>query len=150
MSVKHYWRLMWCGGIGMLLLATAGCATATSRTFVASEEQFAPEGYRAVANAEAVNYGYFLFNFIPIVSGNDGRPNTNDYRFFANRVRPSRNQRMLEKALARYDVDVVANVQHHSESYGAFSLWTLWCRRIESSAVGLRRARSAAAPEAAK
>ena len=72
----------------MILLAAllSGCATAT----VCHEE-------RTLVTIE--NTGWYLFNFIPIASGNPSNPNACSCRLFSKTVTLENNRKMLEQIM---------------------------------------------------
>ena len=74
--------------LAMILLAAllSGCATAT----VCHEE-------RTLVTIE--NTGWYLFNFIPIASGNPSNPNACSCRLFSKTVTLENNMKMLERIM---------------------------------------------------
>ena len=70
--------------VAALVLAFSGCATV----------KMSREGGHTVVVIE--NTGWFLFNFIPLGSGNPNDPNTCSCRFFQNTVKLENNMLLLE------------------------------------------------------
>ena len=74
----------------LLFLALAGCATA----------RFSNVGGRTIA--DVTNTGWYLFNVIPLASGNPAEPNAVGCRLFSNTVTLENNLRMLDFAMRDY------------------------------------------------
>lgn len=125
--------------IAVLLLA-AGCAhTSTLEWEKAAPGQVSSQGNSVVYNMKATNRGMFLFNCIPLWSGNVSGPNRHEYRLFQNKVTRPDIRRMLEIYLKKMNVDQVEDVEIKTSSSGAFSLWIVWRRNISATAVAVKR-----------
>ncbi|MGN0855151.1 MAG: hypothetical protein ACI4R9_06495 [Kiritimatiellia bacterium] len=85
-----------------LLFALTGCATA----------KISDVGGHTIA--DVANTGWYLFNLIPIASGNPERPNAADCRIFSRTVTIENNLRMLDYAMRTYldDPALLARVRY--------------------------------------
>ena len=86
--------------LAVIILAAAlfsGCATAT----------VCHEGRTMV---EIENTGWYLFNFIPIASGNPSNPNTCSCRLFSKTVTLENNVKMLERVMREEGATGVNNL----------------------------------------
>ena len=78
-----------------VLLLSAGCATSVCRHYPAQEAQKTASGKIVVAEIRGMNYGYFLFNSIPVWCGAPHYPNDSEWRVWRNLVRERDIRRML-------------------------------------------------------
>ena len=91
---------------GVLLLALAllvgGCAT------IRMSEQ------GGVQMVDIENTGWYLFNFIPIATGNPDHPNACRCRLFSDSVKLSSNMKLLSHALRETGADHAVNITTHA------------------------------------
>lgn len=125
-------------GIAILLLA-AGCAhTSTLDWEKAAPGQRSSQGNPVVYKLSATNRGMFLFNCIPLWSGNVYGPNRHEYRLLQNTLSRPAMREMLDKNLKQMGADRVEDVEISTSSSGAFSLWIVWRRNMSAEAVAVK------------
>jgi len=118
----------------------AGCCHAEYTLHSVPENVPAPAGYKVVATGSARNSGYYLFNRWPLFCGQTLYPNTGDYCFFRDSVRPDLNAQMLLTAMRRhYGAEKLEHAEHQEQSWGYFSLFLVWRRTVVTTAVGVRQ-----------
>lgn len=120
------------------VLLSSGCASIqTSRALVGVRVD---DGKVPVATVAAENYGYYLFGFIPLITGNPDTPEAYDCYWFSDTVTLQNNMRMITEVARRERGTGLANVKTISRFDGAFSLWILCRKIIFTSAVVTRDA----------
>ncbi len=125
--------------LAAMMLATTGCTTSEMIMQPPAEGQTGPGGTRVVENLEARNWGLFLFYWIPLWSGNPGRPNQSDYVVFGNRVKEKYMEMMLRGRARQLKADDVEDIRVRESSTGFFSLWILWRRSMSATAVAVEK-----------
>ena len=128
-------RAMTAALAAITILTAGGCATSTVTMLPPVEGQTGSSGAKAVANLEADNWGIFLFYWIPLWSGNPGRPNRRDYVVFGNRIEEKYMDMMLRGWAKQLKAGGVEDMTIRESSTGFFSLWILWRRNIGATAV---------------
>ncbi|MBE6356288.1 MAG: hypothetical protein E7058_04145 [Lentisphaerae bacterium] len=124
----------------MLLLA-AGCAhTSTLEWEKAAPGRVSSKGNPVVYDMRATNRGMYLFNCIPLWSGNMSGPNRHEYRLLQNKLTRADMRRMFEVHREKMGFDHVEDVEIKSSSSGAFSLWIVWRRNMSATAVAVKMA----------
>lgn len=113
--------------LSVLLACAAGCASVeTSRIFngVRTDNGYVPHETVSVENT-----GWFLFNLIPLASGNPDLPNRADWRFFQNTVTLENNLKMLDAEMARRGATRFTNVTSRTKDdfYYFFLLYRRTC-----------------------
>ncbi|MBR4171048.1 MAG: hypothetical protein IKR48_05300 [Kiritimatiellae bacterium] len=117
----------------LAFLCLTGCASIqVCRDFkgVAIEGEQHP-----IATIAAENYGYYLFGFIPLITGNPNQPERNDCFWFRDTVTVQNNMRMVANAARREHGDALANVKTTTSFDGSFSFWIVFRKIIFTSAV---------------
>ncbi len=94
-----------CRGIAAALVAAALCGCATVKV--------CREGGRTMAVIE--NTGWYLFNVLPIGSGDPDRPNETTFRIFENTVTVENNVKMLENLMAAEGADGYRNLNTYTK-----------------------------------
>lgn len=119
----------------LLLLCAAGCASVKmTRAFNGVKVD---GGYTPLATVSVENTGWFLFNFIPLASGNPERPNETDWLFFRNTVSLDNNMKMLDATMRQQGATCFEHLTSHlkDDFYYFFILYRCTC---QTSAVILR------------
>lgn len=80
-------------------LAISGCATVN----------YSDAGARTMV--DITNSGWYLFNFIPIASGNPDRPNESDCRFFKETATVENNIKMLDFAATERKAKTIKSIK---------------------------------------
>ena len=119
----------------LLLLCAAGCASVqSSRVFhnVKTDNQHTP-----FATVSVENTGWFLFNLIPLASGNPALPNRADWRFFRNTVTLENNLKMLDAEMQKHGATKMANLTSRTKD-DFYYFFLLYRRACLTSAVIFR------------
>ncbi len=120
-----------------------GCVTSKVHFTPPLPEQkpLVPEKTEVVGNVKGSNWGLFLFNsrYLPISSGNYRRPDTGDYHLFRNWIKPGYMREMLLNRAKKEGADHLQEVEIKQSSTGLFSLFIVWRRDIEGTAVAVKR-----------
>lgn len=127
-------------GLAAALLPAAGCVsgqTSVTRITPPEPEQRASDGSRAVANLLVENRGVYLFNWLPVWSGNPYRPNLRKYHLFEDDMHPIHLRFMLEQAARKAGADRYTDEATVVNETGASSLWLLWSRTTRITAVAV-------------
>lgn len=136
---RNAFSLLLATALGVVLFAS-GCATRSTSLvwhIPATPGQKTDSGLPVIAEMHAQNIGFFLFNVIPIFSGDDTEPNGQKYVSFRNRIRPWYNARMMDFRARRIGAVDLASIHHERKDTGAFSLWLIWRRQMDSSALAV-------------
>jgi len=121
------------------LLAVTGCSTSVMTMQPPVPGQTSTTGRTVVMNLKAENRGLYLFNCIPLISGNPWRPNREDYYVFQDRLEEKYMDAMLRCRAERLKADDVEDMKIEEHSTGFFSLWTVWRRSMTATAVAVEK-----------
>lgn len=123
----------------LLLLFAVGCAhTSTLDWEKPYPGQRSSTGNPVVYNLKAVNRGMFLFNCIPLWSGDAGSPNQHEYDLLMDTVTRPKVRKMMELHLKKMGADKVEDLKFSTSSAGAFSLWIIWRRTAIAEGVAVK------------
>ncbi len=139
MKFEGRWGVVAVLGTLLLLTGCVGGQTAVARITPPVEGQVASDGSPVVANLLVENRGVYLFNWLPVWSGNPNRPNLRKYHLFRDSMRPIHIRLMLETATEKAGAGRYLDQKTVTEETGAFSLWLFWNRTIRSTAVAVDR-----------
>ena len=121
--------------LALLLSATAGCASIKmTRDYNGVKVD---GGYSPLATVSIENTGWFLFNVIPIASGDTENPNQNSWHFFRNTVSLGNNMKMLDATMKRLDASHIAHLTSRTKD-DFYYFFLLYRRTCLTSAVILR------------
>ena len=119
----------------LLVLCAAGCASVkTTRAFNGVNVD---NGYKPHLTVSIENTGWFLFNFIPLASGNPECPNEADWKFFRNTFTLDNNMKMLDATMTRHGANRFAHLTSHTKD-DFYYFFLLYRRTCQTSAVLLR------------
>lgn len=119
----------------LLLLCAAGCASVKmTRAFNGVKVD---NGYTPLATVSIENTGWFLFNCIPLASGNPERPNETDWLFFRNTVSLDNNMKMLDATMNSQGATCFEHLTSHLKD-DFYYFFILYRRTCQTSAVILR------------
>lgn len=123
----------------LALVLLSGCVGGTSIEKVTPPfaDQVSSAGAPVRANIEVENRGQFLFNCIPLWSGEPTQPNLRKYRTFTNYVKPGYARFMVKNAIRENEDQMIADVETKEHSSGLFTLWILWSRTVRATAVAV-------------
>ena len=127
----------------LLLLCAAGCASVrTTRVFNGVKVD---GGYTPLATVSIENTGWFLFNCIPLGSGNPNRPNEVTWCPFQDTVTLDNNMKMLDATMTDMDATCFEHLSSHlkDDFYYFFILY----RRTCQTSVVILRAKDNQSPE---
>lgn len=116
-----------------LSLILAGCATVKEGQTCFGEKY---EGHIPVAHLSADNYGYYLFGFYPIITGDP--KNSNSCTFFKNKVTVDNVTNMLTQRSAALGGTKIEGLKSAIKWTGSFSLWIFWLKEIQVSGNSLK------------
>jgi hypothetical protein len=83
-----------------------------------------------VAHINVDNYGYYLFNCIPLISGNTKNAST---RLFTDTVRVEPVVARLTAEANRLGASKTTNIKTSVEESGIITLWIFWYRGVQAS-----------------
>ena len=119
----------------LLLLCAAGCASVrTTRVFNGVKVD---GGYTPLATVSIENTGWFLFNCIPLGSGNPNRPNEVTWCPFQDTVTLDNNMKMLDATMTGMDATCFEHLTSHLKD-DFYYFFILYRRTCQTSAVILR------------
>lgn len=119
----------------LLLLCAVGCASVqTTRAFNGVKVD---NGYTPLATVSIENTGWFLFNCIPLGSGNPDRPNYTDWHIFRNTVTLDNNMKMLDATMTLHGATCFEHLTSHLKD-DFYYFFILYRRTCQTSAVILR------------
>ncbi len=108
----------------------SACATVkTGNDF--SKQPIVLDNTKAIAQINANNYGYYLFSFIPIITGNPR--NANSFSLFKNQVTVGKVTEMLTRRSKILGGKRTINMQSTILWTGRFSLWIFWLKEVQVS-----------------
>jgi len=111
----------------------AGCATVqTAKNFGGVTVDGAA---KPIATVAAENYGYYLFGVLPLIAGAPAYPNANTCCLFQDTVTLQNNMSMLAQTVKMENGRKLANVKTTKDSTGTFSLWILWRKTVNTTAL---------------
>ena len=124
------------------LIAASAMLGACATTEVSTE--FAPGikngGKEPVAAVTAENYGYYLFGFLPIITGNPDKQNETSASMFEDTVTVENNHAMLAREVEKLGAESMGNLRDSTYWTGGFSLWIVWKQVLSSNALALKPA----------
>lgn len=129
-------QLVFCLMLPALVLL-AGCNTSYIRSTPPLPGQVSGTGRTVVGNIEASNTGFYLFYWLPVVSGSTTRPNRREYNMFSDRLHNRYMYPMLEVRAKLLKGNAVEDIVSQESSTGWWSLWILWRRTRFLSAVAV-------------
>ena len=113
------------------LIVIEGCSSCEVSTQFNSQEVTSSSYGKPIAHIWAKNYGYYLFNIIPLVSGNPYNPNK--MLFFTNNVEPQYSVEILTKKATSLGASKVVNITSTKYESGACTMFIFWYRGAQSS-----------------
>lgn len=126
----------------LIAVILSGCmVTSTLEWSAPLHGQKSSDGRLVVWNLRGENNGIFLFNCIPLISGDAEYPNRMDYETFANEVHPYDMERMFRCRLKQLKADDVTDIRTCQYSTGVWTLWILWKRTVTGEAVAVKNIR---------
>ncbi len=114
-----------------------GCAT----TEVSTEfnKGIMSENAKPLGAIIAENYGYYLFGYFPIVTGDSDAPNDVSINFFSDMATIENNQKMLNQEAEKLGANAITNVRHKTSWTGSFSFWIIWKQVLSSNALAIKK-----------
>lgn len=127
---------------GLLAAVLVGCRTSEVTYITPPEPTYTDDGMQVTAYLVGSNYGYYLFDCIPLFVGNPDRPNTKDYHvLFEDRLSELHNEEMLNKFARQVKLGKVRDVTHERRSSGVSTLWIVWTNSISSKGIAVKPAK---------
>ena len=119
----------------LLALFVSGCVTSTLKYTPAAPGRKSKSGAPVSYVVDGMNTGIYLFYYIPLWSGNPGRPNQRDYDLFCHRVDDKAIYRMFDVAARRMHLARYEDATVYQSSSGIWTLWIFWKRSVHGRAV---------------
>lgn len=94
----------------ILVLLLAGCATVN----------YSDKGGKTMV--DVANTGWYLFNLIPVASGNPGAPNEADFKLFRQTTTLENNVRMLDYAATERNAAAIKDISTYTSDECIFIL----------------------------
>jgi len=130
--LRCIWLVFFCA----LLLLFCGCRTSEVTCYPAYEGQPTYDGHKVLANVQGVNYGFFLFGFIPLWCGDPKMPNSRHYVTLHNRLKPEYSEIMMEGFVRRrFGTGKLVACRHTEQFSGLYTLFIVWRKVINSRAL---------------
>ncbi len=85
-----------------------------------------------VAHIHADCYGYYLFNCIPLITGDPENP-PYGFKIFKNTVKVKPVIKLLTKASKNLGATRITDIKTNIENTGAYSFWIFWYKDIQAS-----------------
>ncbi len=126
--------------LAVLLLVLAGCRTMKLEATPAIDGETLPDGRPITYRFKAENWGLFLFNWLPVATGNPNRPNAGDYYMGSDWLHPSPIKAQIRKEARHLKAGEVEFTEQTERETGMFSLWLVWLRVIQVNAVAVKPA----------
>jgi hypothetical protein len=128
--MKTFLSSVWILALGVCL---SGCATIKlARNF---EGLRVDGGAKPVATVAIENYGYYLFGYIPLITGEPRYPNAPVCTLFNDTVTSQNNMMMLAKTAHKVGGRKVSHVRVYEDWTGSFSFWLVWKKELFTGAV---------------
>jgi hypothetical protein len=128
-------------GARFLLIASAvtfmlgGCATLTVVPAERLGEQRLTPGAEPVAHIYAANWGWYLFKYVPIITGSLSRPGVPNWpALFSDEVRIDALVQKVSAESRRHGGTVLTDLQTRDRSYWAPQTLIFWLNEFEVSA----------------
>ena len=93
-----------------------------------------------MAAVTAEIYGYYLFGFLPIITGNPDKQNETSASMFEDTVTVENNHAMLAREVEKLGAESMGNLRDSTYWTGGFSLWIVWKQVLSSNALALKPA----------
>jgi hypothetical protein len=132
-------------GARLLLVASAvtfmlgGCATLTVVPAERLSEQRLTPAAEPVAHIYAANWGWYLFKYVPIITGSLSRPGVPNWpALFSDEVRIDALVQKVSAESKRHGGTVLTDLRTRDRSYWAPQTLIFWLNEFEVSANSLR------------
>lgn len=119
------------------VMLISACATyQISKDFNGQQIEASDSGSTPIAYIHAKNYGYYLFNVIPLISGDCEKVGST--RWFTDNVNPHNSVDILTKKARELGAAKVVNIATTHRESGAFTFWVFWYRGAQSSGTAVK------------
>jgi hypothetical protein len=116
--------------LAILSVLTAGCATyEIAKDF--NKQKIETTDATPIASIHADNFGYYLFNSIPLITGDT--KNVNSFCVFKNTVTVKPVIAMLTEKAKELGATRTTNIKTNVEQTGVIGLWIFWYRGVQAS-----------------
>ena len=118
------------------ILLVASCATyQVSKDFKKQQVDVESEG-TPIAYIHAKNYGYYLFNVVPLISGDC--ENIGATSWFIDNVNPQNAVDLLTKKAKALGASKTVCLQTTHRESGAYTFWIFWYRGSQASGTAIK------------
>ncbi|MEG1979522.1 MAG: hypothetical protein RR060_02290 [Victivallaceae bacterium] len=117
-------------------LSLTSCQTASVKVTEFNTPKVTASGTELIAFAEADNYSWLLFNWIPLFSGNADRPNTGSYTIIFERSKATKrySERMLKNLPQKKFKYQLVDLETTDRSVAYPTLFIFWFHHVRSTA----------------
>ena len=119
------------------VMLVSSCATyQVSEDFKGQQVETVNTGAVPVAYIHAKNYGYYLFNIVPLISGDCEKIGSTS--FFTDNVNPKNSVDLLTKKAKELGSSKVIDIASTQRESGKYTLWVFWYRGAQSSGTAVK------------
>lgn len=119
------------------IMLISSCATyQVSKDFNGQKVEADSAGAVPVAYIHAKNYGYYLFNAVPLISGDCEK--TGNTSWFTDNVNPENSVDLLTKKSKELGATNVTDISSTYRTSGMYTLWIFWYRGAQSSGTAVK------------
>ncbi len=122
----------------LLLVLLSGCITSVCESSPALCGQLSEDERTVVTNLKVENTGFYLFYWIPLVSGSASYPNHRAYELFQDELSVKNLLRMLDDQCCKDKADEVVDIQIQNQVTGWIGLGIVWKKTMSASAVAVK------------
>lgn len=127
--------VMWMALSAIMLISS--CATyQVSKDFNGQKVEADNSGAVPVAYIHAKNYGYYLFNTVPLISGDCEKVDSTSW--FTDNVNPENSINLLTKKAKELGATNVTDISSTYRASGMYTLWIFWYRGAQSSGTAVK------------
>lgn len=119
----------------LISLALSGCSSVDTASSPNGLDITARDDEKQISHLQATIWGYYLFGFIPLASGDPAYIGTTS--FFTDTVRLDRTMDMLSMKAKALGSNRLENVSAHSTSTGLWSFGLVWYAEQQISATAV-------------
>ncbi len=111
------------------------CSCATTQVSDNFPQNAKIDSQKPVALISSENYGYYLFGYLPLITGDPVQANKNTLTFFEDTVTIENNHEMINKEAQKVGATRLSSLGDNVDWTGGFSLWIIWKQVMKSTAI---------------
>ena len=116
-----------------------GCTTSVCRQYPVPDDVKSSSGMRVTHKLEGRNYGYYLFNTLPVWCGHPFHPTEGEWDLWRHMLREGQMRAMLEERAELLGASGIDDFKMQQNSTGWWSLWILWRKNAAVSAFAVKK-----------